>query len=215
MSTSCFFMSRLVNDLIKNGYLRSDEIIDAFFNIHRIEFVPEDLASQSEADIPLPIGYGQTISQPMTVAFMMELLDPKRGQNVLDIGSGSGWTTALLAHIVGEKGRVTAMEKIKELCEIGEKNVSKFGFVKKGIAEFYCQSAENGFERNAPYDRILVSASVDEIPPEFKKQLIIGGKMVIPVTNNIWYLEKKGENDFDIEKFPGFNFVPFVRGVDN
>ena len=67
-------MSRLVNDLIRNGSLRDNDIIDAFFNVHRIEFIPEDLASQADANIPLPIGYGQTISQPLTVAFMMELL---------------------------------------------------------------------------------------------------------------------------------------------
>lgn len=204
-------MSRLVNNLIENGYLRSDDIISAFFNIHRVEFIPDDLASQSEANIPLPIGYGQTISQPLTVAFMMELLEPEKNQNILDVGSGSGWTTALLAYIVGEKGRVTAMEKIKELCEMGEKNVNKFGFVKKGIVEFYCESAEKGFEKNAPYDRILVSASVDEIPLAFKEQLAIGGKMVIPVRNSIWYIEKKGENNFGIEKFPGFAFVPFMQ----
>lgn len=204
-------MSRLVNNLIESGYLRSDDIISAFFNIHRVEFIPDDLVSQSEANIPLPVGYGQTISQPLTVAFMMELLEPEKNQNILDVGSGSGWTTALLAYIVGEKGRVTAMEKIKELCEMGEKNVNKFGFVKKGIVEFYCESAEKGFEKNAPYDRILVSASVDEIPLALKEQLAIGGKMVIPVRNSIWYVEKKGENDFGIEKFPGFSFVPFMQ----
>ena len=206
-----FRMSRLVNNLIRNGYLRSDAIIDAFSNIHRIEFIPEDLASQSEADIPLPIGYGQTISQPLSVAFMLELLDPKPGQNILDVGSGSGWTTGLLAYIVGEKGRVTSMETIKELCEIGEKNVAKFNFIKRGIVEFYCESAENGFEKNAPYDRILVSASVDEIPPALKKQLVVGGKIVIPVMKSIWFMDKKGEDDFHIEKFPGFSFVPFIK----
>lgn len=203
-------MSRLVNNLIREGYLKTDPVIDAFSKINRIEFVPEDLASQAEVDIPLPIGFGQTISQPATVAFMLELLEPQSGQKILDIGSGSGWTTALLAHIVGEKGNVVAMEKIKELCEYGEKNVKKFKFLKKGIVEFHCQSAENGFEQKAPYDRILVSASVEEIPKAFKDQLVIGGKMVIPVNNQIWYLEKKTEEEFEIEKFPGFAFVPFI-----
>jgi protein-L-isoaspartate(D-aspartate) O-methyltransferase len=203
-------MSQLVNDLISKGYLHTDSVIDAFFNIHRIEFVPEDLAAQAEADIALPIGYGQTISQPLTVAFMLELLDPKQDQNILDIGSGSGWTTALLCRIVGKKGRVTAMEKIKELCEMGKRNVEKYNFIKEGIAEFYCESAEKGFEKNAPYDRILVSASVDEIPDKLKNQMVLGGKMVIPIRNSIWYVEKKAENDFYIEKFPGFAFVPFV-----
>ena len=204
-------MSRLVNDLIRNGYLRTDNIIDAFSKIHRIEFVPSDLEGQAEANIPLPIGYGQTISQPLTVAFMLELLDPQSGQNILDIGSGSGWTTALLAHIVGAAGRVTAIEVIAELCEYGEKNVNKFSFIKKGVAHFHCQSAEKGFEKNAPYDRILVSASVDEIPVALKEQLMVGGKMVIPVRNEIWFIEKKGSDDLAIEKFSGFAFVPFIE----
>jgi len=204
-------MGRLIKDLISKGYLHSDIIIEAFSKVHRIEFVPDDLAAQAEADIALPIGFGQTISQPMTVAFMLELLDPKSGQNVLDVGSGSGWTTGLLSYIVGEKGKVTAMEIVEDLCKIGEKNVQKFGFVKKGIAEFHHGSAENGFASNAPYERILVSASVDEIPSALKQQLVLGGKMVIPVHNAIWYIEKRGEDDIYIEKFPGFAFVPFLR----
>lgn len=205
------FMSRLVNDLIRNGYLSSDNIIDAFSRIRRSEFIPKDLQAQSEANIPLPIGHGQTISQPLTVAFMLELLDPQSGQNILDIGSGSGWTTALLADIVGEKGSVTAIEIIPELCEYGEKNVKKFSFIKKGIAQFHCQSAKSGFEKNAPYDRILVSASAEEIPSALKEQLKIDGKMVIPVRNEIWFIEKKQEDEFRIEKFAGFAFVPFVQ----
>jgi protein-L-isoaspartate(D-aspartate) O-methyltransferase len=204
-------MNRLVNNLIGDGYLRSDSIIDAFSKIHRREFVPEDLARQAEANVALPIGYGQTISQPLTVAFMLELLDPKLGNNILDIGSGSGWTTALLAYIVGEKGKVTALEKIKELCELGEKNVKKFNFIKKGVVQFHCMSAEEGYEKNAPYDRILVSAAALEIPSALKEQLAIGGKMIIPIANSIWSVEKKGEEDFNIKKFPGFAFVPFVH----
>ncbi|HEX8974469.1 MAG TPA: class I SAM-dependent methyltransferase [Patescibacteria group bacterium] len=204
-------MSRLVNDLIRNGYLRTDLVIDAFSEIQRVEFVPEDMAAQADANIPLPIGHGQTISQPLTVAFMFELLDPQRGHNILDVGSGSGWTTGMLAYIAGEKGHVTGLEIIKELCDLGEVNVNKYSFVKKGIAEFCCQSAENGFEKNAPYDRILVSASVEEIPQALKDQLATGGKMVLPVFNDIWYVEKKSASELHVEKFPGFAFVPFIK----
>lgn len=204
-------MSRLVSNLIREGYLRTDSIIEAFSKVPRTEFVPDDMVRHAEMDIPLPIGYGQTISQPLTVAFMMELLDPKKDQNILDVGSGSGWTTGLLAYIVGEKGSVTGLEIINELCEFGEKNVGKFSFIKKGIAQFHCVTGGDGFEKNAPYDRILVSAAVEEVPLALKKQLITGGKMVIPVAHDIWYLEKKGADDFYIEKFPGFSFVPFVR----
>lgn len=204
-------MSRLTNDLIRSGYLHSDSIIDAFVKIRRTEFIPSDLQAQSEANIPLPIGYGQTISQPMTVAFMLELLDPQASQHILDVGSGSGWTTALLARIVGDLGHITAIEVIPELCKDGEKNVSKFSFIKKKAIEFHCQSAEFGFEKNAPYDRILVSASADKIPEALKQQLSIGGKMVIPVRNEVWFVEKKDISDFSLEKFPGFAFVPFIE----
>ncbi|MCX6765977.1 MAG: protein-L-isoaspartate O-methyltransferase [Candidatus Moranbacteria bacterium] len=204
-------MSKLVNDLIKNGYLKTDLVIDAFSEINRIEFVPEDLENQSEVNIPLPIGYGQTISQPLTVAIMFELLDPRREQNILDVGSGSGWTTALLSYIVGPKGKVTALERISELCEFGKKNADKYGFIKKRITEFYCSDGSAGFPKNAPYDRILVSAATSEVPRLLKEQLKIGGKMVVPVHNDIWYLEKKGEDDFYKEEYPGFSFVPLIQ----
>ena len=204
-------MSRLVNELIRDGYLRTDVIIDAFSEMHRVEFIPEDLHQHAESDIPLPIGFGQTISQPATVALMFELLNPKVGQNILDVGSGSGWTAALLSYIVKEKGKVTSLEVIHELCDFGKKNVGKFSFIKNSIAEFHCQTSGIGFEKNAPYDRILVSASAQSVPPELKDQLKIGGKMVIPVRNDIWYIEKRAKDDFYIEKFPGFAFVPLIR----
>lgn len=204
-------MSKLVNNLIRNGYLKSDAIIEAFEHINRIEFVPEGLELEVEADVALPIGYGQTISQPLVVAIMLDLLDPKEGQKILDVGSGSGWTAALLAHIVGSKGKVIAIDIIKELSEIGRKNADKYGFVKNGIAEFYNADGSAGFLTQAPYDCILVSASVaEDIPQALKDQLKIGGKMVVPVRNSIVYLEKESEDKFYKEEFPGFSFVPFI-----
>lgn len=203
-------MSKLVNDLIRNGYLKSDLIVDAFSEINRIEFVPEELESEAEENVALPIGYGQTISQPLTVAFMLELLDPGRGQKILDVGSGSGWTTALLSYIAGSGGKVISLERIEELKKVGKKNVDKYGYVKKGIAEFYAADGSIGFPPGAPFDRILVSASTDKVPEELKRQLKIGGKMVIPVRNSIVYLEKKSETDFYKEEYPGFVFVPLI-----
>lgn len=205
-------MSKLVNDLIRDGYLKSDLIIDAFSEINRIEFVPEELEREAEENVALPIGYGQTISQPLTVAFMLELLDPRRGQKILDVGSGSGWTMALLSYIAGSGGKVIGLERIEELKKIGEKNTDKYGYVKKGIAEFYSADGSIGFPPGAPFDRILVSASTDRVPEELKRQLKIGGKMVIPVRNSIVYLEKKNETDFYKEEYPGFVFVPLITG---
>jgi len=205
-------MSKLVNQLIEDGYLKTSLIIDAFSEISRIEFVREEFELEAEANVALPIGQGQTISQPLTVAVMLELLEPQPGHKILDVGSGSGWTTALLSYIVGEKGRVIALEIKKALKEFGEKNVDKFGYVKNGIAKFYAADGSKGFPNEAPYDRILVSAEASEVPEALKRQLKIEGKMVIPVKNSLWYLKKKGENDFYKEEYPGFAFVPLVTG---
>jgi protein-L-isoaspartate(D-aspartate) O-methyltransferase len=205
------FMNKLINDLIKNGYLKTDIIIEAFSEINRADFIPDDLEKEAEANIPLPIGFGQTISQPLTVAFMLELLDPRPGHVVLDVGSGSGWTTALLSYIVGKEGKVIALERIPELYEFGRKNIEKYNFIKKGIAEVYNADGTKGFARLAPYDRILVSAATNEVPVALKEQLKVGGKIVIPVHNDIWYLQKKGENDFYKEEYPGFAFVPLIQ----
>jgi len=207
-------MSRLVNDLLRNGYLKTDLIIDAFSEVSRVEFVPDHLVNVAEADMPLPIGSGQTISQPMTVAFMLELLSPQRGQNILDIGSGSGWTTALLAFIVGATGHVTGLERILGIYEMGKRNLEKYPFIARDhIVSMVHADGYNGYADKAPYDRILVSAAVDEVPQTFKDQLKPGGSIVLPVHNSIWYLEKgKGSSsEFVKEEYPGFSFVPFMH----
>lgn len=207
-------MSKLVNDLIQEGALKTDIIIDAFSEIDRIEFVPVELERSAHANIALPIGYGQTISQPLTVAIMMELLDPKRGQKIMDVGSGSGWTTALLSYIAGKDGKVVAVERKKELMEFGKRNTDKYGFIKKGIANFYCADGIKGMPEEAPFDCILVSASAECVPNDLKDQLKVGGKMVIPVGNSIWQLIKKSDNDFEKKEYPGFSFVPLIEGAD-
>ena len=203
-------MSRLTNKLMRSGYLRTSSIIEAFANIERVEFVPGDIELSANADVPLPIGYGQTISQPTTMAIMLELLDPREGNKILDIGSGSGWSTALLAYIVGEKGKVIALERMKELCDFGRKNIRKMKKINKETVEIYNMDGSRGYAARAPYDRILVSASGEEIYQELKDQLKIGGKLVMPVYNRLHYLEKRGENDFYEEKYPGFMFVPLI-----
>ena len=99
-------MSRLVNDLIYHGYLRSDEVIDAMNAIDRADFLSPIFREQAEVEMPLPIGHGQTVTPPRTTAIMLELLDTNKGHCVLDAGTGSGWTAALLGHIVGDGGKV-------------------------------------------------------------------------------------------------------------
>ena len=203
-------MEDLIDYLVRIKTLKTPKIIKAFREINRKDFVREDLKEMAYEDKPLPIEYGQTISQPLVVAFMLEHLQPKPGDKILDIGSGSGWTTALLAHIVGEKGKVIAIELIPELMQFGRKNVSKYNFTKKGIAQFICVDGSKGYSKEAPFDKILASASAKEIPQAWKKQIKIDGRIVASIKSSIWLFIKKNEKEFHETEFPGFVFVPLV-----
>ena len=209
-------MDHLIEELIKEGYLKTPAIIDAFRKIKREDFVlPEDEKYVS-VNAPLAIGHGQTISQPLTVAFMLELLRPKEGDNILDVGSGSGWTPALLSHIVGRQGKVYAIEIVPELKKFGEENTAKYNFIKKGIARFFCVNGREGLLEFAPFDKILVSAASEDIPAKLLEQLKVGGRLVIPVgkqyeSQDIAVIDKQGKDKFKEKKFSGFVFVPLVK----
>jgi len=213
-------MSKLIDRLIKEGYLTSPRIINAFRKINRADFAPEELVEKEgrefieEYNAPLSIGFGQTVSQPLTVALMLELLQPKKGDKILDIGSGSGWQTALLAEIVGQDGFIYAIERIRELKEFGQENVGKYNFTN---VEFITGDGSKGLEDRAPFDKIIVAAAVhpvggDEIPSEWKKQLKINGRLVAPVENSIQLLIKKSRDKFEAKEYPGFVFVPLIKG---
>lgn len=202
----------LVDELISEGWLKTPRIIEAFKKIKRVDFLPKDLKNLAELNEALPIGFGQTISQPLVVAFMLELLEPREGEKILDVGSGSGWTSALLAEIVGEKGKVIGIEIIPELKEFGEKNVAKYNFIEKGRVKFICGDGSKGYEKEAPFDKILVSASVQgRLPTAWKEQVKVGGRIVTPIGNSIWLFIKKSEKDFEEFEYPGFVFVPLVE----
>lgn len=202
---------KLVKNLTDEGYLKTPRIIEAFRKIKRADFLPERLKSEASVDEPLPIGYGQTISQPLTVAFMLELLKPEFGQKILDIGSGSGWQTALLAEIAGERGKVFGIEIIPGLAEFGKANVARYGFIKKGAAEIICSDGTKGLAAEAPFDRIIAGAMAEIIPKAFRGQLKIGGRLVAPQGGSVWLIIKKGENEFEEREYPGFAFVPLVE----
>lgn len=200
----------LVDNLIKNNWLKTPGIIEAFQKIRREDFVLDNMKDMAELNEALPIGFGQTISQPLVVAFMLEQLNPRPSDKILDVGSGSGWTSALLAEIVGPQGRVIAIELIPELKELGEKNTAKYSFIEKGIVKFICADGSRGYQSEAPFDAILASASAQELPKEWKKQLKIGGKIVTPIKNSIWVFTKTSEDEFKEMEYPGFAFVPLV-----
>lgn len=198
-------MEELITNLIQEGVLNTQRIIDAFINISRKNFVlPENREEACDSDYPLSIGYGQTNSQPTTVAFMLELLQPDENDKILDVGSGSGWTTALLAEIA-KKGKVYGTEIIPELVEFGRNNLARYKFKN---AEIFPAEETVGLEAKAPFDRILVSASVKKIPNGLIKQLKIGGVMVIPVGDCIIRLERILEKRVKMDRYDGFAFVP-------
>jgi protein-L-isoaspartate(D-aspartate) O-methyltransferase len=174
----------------------------------RDKFLPAEEQANAALDIPLPIGHGQTNSQPSTVRMMLRWLDAQSGENVLDVGSGSGWTTGMLAHIVGKKGRVTAVEKVPELVKFGRDNCHHFGI--KNIEFYEARSSMCGWPRKGPYDRILVSASATHIPPELLEQLAPGGRMVIPVRDTMYVLQKDKQGKITRDEYYGFAFVPLL-----
>lgn len=198
----------LIASMIESGVLHSPQIIEAFENIDRKYFIPEGFEEHHYIDRPLPIGKEQTISQPSTVAFMLEQLEPKRGEKILDIGSGSGWTTALLCHIVGKEGSVLGLERVDDLVEQGRTNLAKLNLGP------HCKIEKAGPQlgkSGETFDKILVSASAEEIPEELFAQLKIGGILVIPVRNSIFRFKKLSESKVEAKEFPGFVFVPLIH----
>lgn len=205
-------MENLINSLIKDGYLKTPEIIEAFKIINRTDFVPEDCKDEACINAPLSIGFEQTISQPLTVAFMMELLEPKPGEKILDVGAGSGWTVALLAQLVGENGKVIGIERIPELKEMAERNVGKYDFIKNGIVEIINADGSKGYKKEAPFDKIIAGAAAQgDVPLAWRRQLKIGGRIVAPVENSVIAIDKTGKNKYNVKEYLGFSFVPLIK----
>jgi protein-L-isoaspartate(D-aspartate) O-methyltransferase len=201
-------MEHLVETMQANGALRTPELISAFRDVDRTDFLPADQIPLAGRDRPLPIGQGQTNSQPSTVAFTLEMLQPKAGDRILDVGSGSGWTTALLAHVVGEAGYVYGVERVDGLVEFGRRNLDVYDFAN---AEITSAGDNFGLPHKAPFDKILVSASAETIPQELVDQIAAGGRMVISVGNSLMCVEKSATGEIDTREYPGFVFVPLKR----
>lgn len=196
--------------LKKDGHLKTKAVIAAFEKVPREEFVPKDLRRETYANEPLPIGEGQTISQPLTIADMTEALEIKKGQKVLEVGTGSGYQAAIIAEIVGLKGKVYTIERIHSLAERARKILKKLGYKNVQVFE---GDGSLGFSRFAPYDRIIVTASSPYVPEPLKEQLKVGGKIIIPVGGFIqkMILLTKTRRGLEERSLGFYAFVP-LRG---
>jgi protein-L-isoaspartate(D-aspartate) O-methyltransferase len=178
----------------------------AFDVVRREDFLPDDQRANAALDRALPIGYHQTNSQPRTVAAMLSLLDPHEGHRVLDVGSGSGWTTALLGHLVGPGGRVCGVELVPELVEWSRMNLQHYDMAWASVHQAHTEVL--GLPEEGPFERILVSAEASEVPPGLVDQLVDGGILVVPVKGRLVTVERRSADDVKVSRHGHYQFVP-------
>ncbi len=204
--------AQMVAEQLEARDITDEATLDAMGNVPRHDFIPEAHRGMAYSDQPIPIGHGQTISQPYIVAYMTQLLELEPGQRALEIGAGSGYQAAVLAEIIDE---VYTIEIIEELAQFGEDNLRRNGYdnVQVKHADGYY-----GWEEHAPFDAIIVTAASADIPSPLVDQLKDDGVMVIPVGNPMQtqqlMLVRKDGDDITTEALMPVQFVPFERKED-
>lgn len=201
----------MISDLRAKG-IQDNKLLEVMEDIPRHLFVDRGFEEWAYKDQAFPIGEDQTISQPYTVAYMTQWLEPQAEDKVLEIGTGSGYQAAILSRLCR---KVYTLERFESLYEKATKRLEQMGY--DNVRTFFSDGHE-GLPRFAPYDKILVTAGTDSIPEPLKEQLVIGGLMVIPVGSGasqvMTRLHKISEDEFDIERKGAFRFVPFKKGTE-
>lgn len=198
----------LIEKWVSSGTIKDRKVIEAFRKVPREEFIKEGRKEESYGDYPIPIGEGQTISQPTTVAIMTEALELREGQKVLEIGAGSGYQAAIIAEIIGPQGKIISTEIIQELAKLAQKNIKKLGMKNVEILHY---DGSKGYSKEAPYDRIIVAAASPKIPKPLIEQLKEGGIIVAPVGNmleQVMVKARKKNGRLVEERLGDFMFVP-------
>lgn len=214
-STYKWTHEHLMNVLSKghNRVLTDPLLINAFKTIKRQDFVPENQAYAAYEDKEIPIGYDQTTARPTVTASMINQLKPQSGKKYLDIGAGSGYASALLGLIAGEKGSVYSLERNQYLADFARENISKYKTLSN--VETIFKDGSSGLAEKAPYDFIYCEVAFEEIPNAIKNQLVVGGRLVAPTTmNDIRLIERISPTEFDETIIGGYVFKEIESGIE-
>jgi protein-L-isoaspartate(D-aspartate) O-methyltransferase len=200
--------SKMMKDHLIGRGIRDSKVLKAMVKVPRESFVRDTDMILSYADTPLSIGWGQTISQPYIVAYMLECLDIKENQRVLEIGTGSGYETALLSELAGE---VVTIEIVEELYTEGKARLERLGYQNIEVIK---GDGYRGWEDKAPYDRIILSAAPTDIPKGLVDQLADNGKLIAPVGSvfqELILMEKDDDGKVTVKRLLPVRFVPMVK----
>lgn len=205
--------ARLVDELTREGVIKSERVRKALLSVPREEFVLPEYRMMAYEDRPLPLFAGATISAPHMVAMMCELIEPRTGMKILEVGAGSGYHAAVCAEAIERRGKVYTIEIVKELAVYAAQNIERLGYW--GVVEVFHGDGRRGLERHAPFDAVIVTAAASGIPRTLVDQLRDGGVLVIPVEEGagqvLYRVVKRGEK---IEKrvVTHVLFVPLREG---
>lgn len=195
----------------RSAKMADKKVLDAFMKVPREQFVPDELREIAYEDFPLPIYCGKTISQPTTTIIMINALELKEGDRVLEVGTGSGYHAALTAMTIGAAGKVITLEVVPELVNFARENLAKAGIANVTVVE---EDGSQGYEKEAPFDRIIVTAACPEIPKALLDQLKPNGVIVAPVgslhSQEMTKLKKKADSSIQKESLGEFVFLPMI-----
>lgn len=200
---------RMIVEQLQNRGIHDARVLEAMRRVPREQFVDPELQDEAYADRPLPIGEGQTISQPLIVAFMIQSAAIAPGDRVLEIGAGAGYSAAVLGHVAQ---RVWTIERVPRLARFAGNRIAVLGMANVTVLR---GDGTLGWPAAAPYDAILVAAAGPSVPETLRRQLVTGGRLVMPVgassgAQRLIKVTRRGEDDFDEEDLCAVGFVPLV-----
>lgn len=197
----------------KSPMLKSDNLKEAFAAIDRADFLPESMLSSAYTDVDLEFAFGEKTSSPVLVAQMLEALKLKQGDKVLELGTGAGYSLALIALAVSPGGYVYSVERNQQVSSLARSNLAKYKQISN--YEIVFKDGETGLVSRSPFDAIHVSFAYESVPEELMLQLKVGGRLVVPMTNSeIHVFERQAEKEFSQEVISARHFDKFRPGVE-